>query len=159
MAACYSILFYSILIGGFILIPFVPWVCTPLNFCLFFWNFPIPLTPYSVYCGILFNMSANMNLLFSPVLLLRLFFLFFFTGQSLYDKAYSMGTAICHTTNILNYCLCIIVQRIKPPFPFIFQILFCPNPFLVRMLNLSPLDWLYNSTAPHICQHSFNISV
>ena len=35
-------------------------------------------------------------------------------------KAYSTGTSICHTTNILNYCLFYTVQWIKPPFKQLF---------------------------------------
>lgn len=40
-----------------------------------------------------------------------------FAGLSFFMvKAYSKGTMICHTTNILNFKFCCCVQWIKPPF-------------------------------------------
>ena len=66
----------------------------------------------------LFNMPANVNLLLYPALSSPTFLSHPNTGLSLSSivKAYSLGTFICHTTDILNCCLCEIVQWIKPPF-------------------------------------------
>ena len=66
----------------------------------------------------LFNMPANVNLLLYPALSSPTFLSHSNTGLSLSSivKAYSLGTFICHTTDILSNCFFYIVHWIKPPF-------------------------------------------
>ena len=74
---------------------------------------------FELLCGIILNMSANIIYIISgfssPTL-----FIIIITGYSLSSmvKAYSLGTFICHTNNILT-CKFEIVQWIKPPLTYI----------------------------------------
>lgn len=80
-------------------------------------------------------------------------------------KAYSMGTSICHTTNILNYCLFYTVQWIKPPFKQLFpdilldslsrQECFLDFFWIGYMISL-PLLFV-NTIFDFICKKNYNI--
>ena len=99
-----------------------------------------------------FQYVCRLNCLF----LLSGFFIFsdfsfhsIFAGLSFFMvKAYSKGTMICHTTNILNFKFCCCVQWIKPPFLKYFQInVFFMIPFLVRKSFLIEF-WIDYIVAP-----------
>ena len=67
-----------------------------------------------------FNMPANVNHLLYPALFSPTFYLIQIPAYLLFlssiVKAYSLGTFICHTTDILSNCFFYIVHWIKPPF-------------------------------------------
>lgn len=97
----------------------------------------------------LFNMPANVNHLLYPALFSPTFLSHSNTGLSISSivKAYSLGTFICHTTDILRYCFFYVVQWIKPPLLNDFQ-----NYYIFPILLL---DWLHNITPFSICQYYF----
>lgn len=145
MATFYLILFFSyIIVGGFFLIPVFP---KPVLLS-------IPTRILNLICGCKFPLGIDGILSMwyssqyvcryeSSTFLLRFFLSDFSFHSSLpvcldLDKAYSMGTVICHTTNILNCCFCYIVQWIKPPLLLLSNLF--SNPFLVRMLSY--LFWI-----------------
>ena len=76
------------------------------------------------YCGIfILNMFCKCFLFYTGYLFFSdLSFLFNLLTGFLWSmvKAYSVGTSICHTTNILTIYRFWIVQRFKPP-PFLFR--------------------------------------
>lgn len=125
MAIFYLILFFSyIIIGGFFLIPLFPnplFLSIPIRIlrltCILIYGFRFPLgiDVLSVWY------SSQYVCRYESFTFLFRFLLSDFSFHSSLpvcvdlDKAYSTGTVICHTTNILNCCFCYIVQWIKPP--------------------------------------------
>ena len=141
MAAFYLILlFLFIIIGGFTLIPMfpnlLPWFQPASH--IYGSKPPLGIDGISMWYS-----SQYVCRYESSTFLLRFFLSDFSFHSSLpvcldLDKAYSMGTVICHTTNILNCCFCYIVQWIKPPLLLLSNLF--SNPFLVRMLSY--LFWI-----------------
>ena len=98
-----------------------------------------------------FNMPANVNHLLYPALFSPTFYLIQIPAYLLFlssiVKAYSLGTFICHTTDILSYCFFYVVQWIKPPLLMISK--------TIISFSILPLDYSYNITRAHICQYYF----
>ena len=87
--------------------------------------------------------SANVFSFIPVIFLLRFIFLFQSSYRILWSmvKAYSVGTSICHTTNILTIYRFWIVQRFKPP-----SFLFRSSLFSSGLLSMIPKELFYQSS-------------